>query len=357
MLIRDRLIADGGWIERRGVTCFNLYRPPTIEIGDAKKADDWINHIKKIYPNEVDHILNYLAQRVQQPSIKPNHALVLGGSQGIGKDTLLEPVKRAVGPWNFQEVSPKDTFDNFNGFIKSVILRVNEAHDMGDYNRYQFYEHTKSYTAAPPDVLMCNVKYQGKHYVLNCCGVIFTTNHKSDGLYLPPDDRRHHVSWSDLTKEDFEEDYWRKIWGWYNSGGDRHVAAFLAERDLSSFDPKAPPPKTAAFWEIVDANRAPEESELADALEVLKNPNAVTLKQIIEFTPDGSFKDWLKDRRNRRAIPHRLESCGYVPVRNESNKEGRWKVSGALQVIYCKIGLSVRDRIVAAQALVAKPPI
>ena len=32
--------------------------------------------------------------------IKVNHALVLGGEPGIGKDTLIEPVKGAVGPWN-----------------------------------------------------------------------------------------------------------------------------------------------------------------------------------------------------------------------------------------------------------------
>ena len=35
MLIRDRLIAEGGWIERSGVSCFNLYRAPTLEPGDA----------------------------------------------------------------------------------------------------------------------------------------------------------------------------------------------------------------------------------------------------------------------------------------------------------------------------------
>jgi hypothetical protein len=43
---------------------------------------------------------------VQHPGDKINHALVLGGEQGIGKDSTLEPVKRAVGPWNFHEVSP-----------------------------------------------------------------------------------------------------------------------------------------------------------------------------------------------------------------------------------------------------------
>jgi hypothetical protein len=34
------------------------------------------------------------------------------------------------------------------------------------------------------------------------------------------------------------------------------VAAYLATLDISTFDPKAPPPKTDAFWAIVDANHA-----------------------------------------------------------------------------------------------------
>ena len=41
------------------------------------------------------------------------------------------------------------------------------------------------------------------------------------------------------------------------------------ELDLSSFDPKAPPPKTAAFWDIVNVNSAPEDADLADVLEDL----------------------------------------------------------------------------------------
>src|SRR6516162_10953850 len=58
---------------------------------------------------------------------------------------------------------------------------------------------------------------------------------------------------------------------WYDNGGDRHVAAYLSERDISRFDPKAPPPKTPGFWAIVDANRAPEDAELADVLDRLGN--------------------------------------------------------------------------------------
>jgi hypothetical protein len=36
MLIKDRLVVDGGWIERKDVTCFNHYRPSRIRAGDAR---------------------------------------------------------------------------------------------------------------------------------------------------------------------------------------------------------------------------------------------------------------------------------------------------------------------------------
>jgi hypothetical protein len=126
----------------------------------------------------------------------------LGGSQGIGKDTLLEPVKYAVGPWNFQEVSPQTILERFNGFLKSVILRVSEARDLGDVNRFAFYDHMKSYTAAPPDVLRVDEKHIREHYIPNITGIIITTN-KTDGIYLPSDDRRHFVAWSKRSKTTF----------------------------------------------------------------------------------------------------------------------------------------------------------
>src|ERR1700736_4912040 len=69
------------------------------------------------------------------------------------------------------------------------------------------------------------------------------------------------------TKEDFAEGYWNTLWGWYENGGYGHVAAYLASLDISGFDPKAPPPKTPAFWDIVDANRVPEDAELLAVLD------------------------------------------------------------------------------------------
>jgi hypothetical protein len=353
LIVRNRLVAEGGWVSRPGVACLNLYRAPQITLGDARQAERWLEHVATVYPDDCGHIVAWLAHRVQRPHEKVNHALVLGGLQGIGKDTILEPVKAAVGPWNVAEVSPAQLLGRFNGFVKSVILRVNEARDLGDVDRYGFYDHLKAYTAAPPDVLRVDEKNIREHHVWNVCGVVITTNHKTDGLYLPADDRRHYVAWSTLTKDDFASDYWAGLYAWYAAGGSRHVAAYLAAMDLATFDPKAPPRKTEAFFDIVNANRAPEDAELADALEVLEWPPVVTLARIIDVLPaDASgFADWLKDRKNSRKIPHRLEAAGYIPVRNPDANDGLWRVNGRRSVVYARQALSVRDRLEAAQQL------
>jgi hypothetical protein len=146
MLIKDNLLSAGGWIHRPGCTTFNLYRPPTIAAGDRNDVAPWVNHIDMIYGESAEHIITWLAHRVQKPAEKINHALVLGGAQGIGKDTILEPVKHAVGPWNWFEVSPMQVLGRFNGFVKSVILRVSEARDLGDVDRFAFYDHMKVYS-------------------------------------------------------------------------------------------------------------------------------------------------------------------------------------------------------------------
>jgi len=348
MLIKGRLISHGGWIDRSGCTTFNLYRPPIIIPGDSTKADRWIELVHRIYPDNAQHIITWLAHRVQNPDKKINHALLLGGLQGIGKDSLLEPVKLAVGPWNFQEISPIQLLGRFNGFVKSVILRVSEAHDLGELNRYAFYERLKAYTAAPPDVLQCDEKHVHEYYVFNLCGVVITTNYKTDGIYLPADDRRHYVAWSELTKNDFETDYWTNLYRWYENGGTHHVVAYLTEFDISKWDAKGPPPKTAAFWDIVDANRAPEDAELADVLDVAGNPDAVTLREIASRAGEA-LRNWLNDRKNSRQIPHRMEDAGYMRVRNDAAKDGLWVLEGKRQVVYAKRELSVRERIIAAQ--------
>ena len=39
--------------------------------------------------------------------------------------------------------------------------------------------------------------------MFNVCGVIITTNYKTNGIYLPAEDRRHYVAWSNLNERRF----------------------------------------------------------------------------------------------------------------------------------------------------------
>ena len=195
---------------------------------------------------------------------------------------------------------------------------------------------------------------------MNVVTGVITTNHRTDALYLPSDDRRHFVLWSEATAENAE--YFKALWRWYDAGGFENVAAYLKARDLSGFNPKEPPVKTAAFWAIVNNAVPPEESELRDILDKMGWPDALTLDQVIfAALPSGakakgevashSFAGWLSDRKNARSIPHKFDRCGYVALHNEAQTDGRWKVGGKNKVIYVKKDLSGRAQYAAAEAL------
>jgi hypothetical protein len=353
-IVEDRVLDAAGWVEHIGTRVFNLYRPPNLAMGDPFKAGLWIDHVNRIYPEAAAHIVWWLAHRIQRPGEKINHALVLGGAQGIGKDTLLEPVKAGVGPWNWNDISPTQMLGRFNGWCKAVVVRINEARDLGEHDRFAFYDHSKGYIAAPPDVIRCDEKNLREHAVANVMGVIITTNHKTDGIYLPADDRRHFVAWSDAERGNFDVEYWNRLYGWYANGGIGHVVAYLNAVDLSGFDAKAPPPKTTAFWAIVQAGEAPESAELRDVIDALGSPPAFTIQQLIDAATGASMFDIaneLRDRKNRRATPHRLERVGYVPVRNPDADDGLFKVVCRRQVVYAKRGMSTADQIRAARTI------
>jgi hypothetical protein len=350
-LLRDRVVAEGGFIDKPGVACFNLYREPIVGKGDPKLAQFWIDHVRKVYPDAADHIIKCFAQRVQAPYVKINHGIILGGMPGIGKDSLIEPLKHAVGRSNFHEVTPTLILGRFNPFLRASVLRVSEAHDLGEINRYQFYDRLKVITASPPDTLRIDEKNLAEYYIVNVVFVILTTNYKTDGVYLPAEDRRNYVAWSDATREDFDDDYWNRLWRRYDDGGLDDVAAYLRELDISEFDPKAPPPKTPAFWGIVNAQRPSEESELADLLDSMGRPTAVTVKQMITRAAGSELGEWLRDRKNRRLIGHRMEKCEYERLDNDTAKDGFWKIGGERQVVYARRDVQLYERFKAAQRL------
>jgi len=359
-LIPDRIArAEGGWVEKPDTMALNKYRAPAQVAGDASRAGRWINHIHKLYPEYAEHLINWFAHRVQHPGDKCNHGLIIGGEQGIGKDMILKPVRQAVGAWNYKNISPDASMSSFNEHVRSVICQIDEARDLGETNQWKFYEHLKTLTTAPPDIIQCNEKHVSPYGVTNCTGIIITTNHRTSGIYLPPTDRRFYVAWSTRTREEFGPSYFNDLESFYVNGGYGHVAAYLREHSLKGWNAKTAPPQTSAWKDIVGANLPQEDADFAFAIEQAGSPDALTVKQTLWKYLTNEVTKWLEDRRNTRLIAHRLESCGYVAVRNnEDGTANRWQymTNGKVREvsIYAKSILSVPARLTAARSLVRK---
>ena len=182
---------------------------------------------------------------------------------------------------------------------------------------------------------------------MNVTGVIITTNHKVGGLFLPPDDRRHFVAWSTVERSAFDEAYWAKYWGWlerWRRGGGR--AIICGGSTSRGFNPKAPPPRTQAFWEMVNAMRSEKESEMEDIIDSLDKPTALTISDLISRASTvgrHGFVDFLEERKNARVVGIRLEQCGYRRFANPNEKTGRWRVGGQRTGVYVAKELTDRE--------------
>jgi hypothetical protein len=103
---------------------------------------------------------------------------------------------------------------------------------------------------------------------------------------------------------------------------------------------------------MVEADRSDEYGELADSIDALGRPEALTLRQLIEKSPS---LEWLLDRKRRGHIKHRLDDCAYITVRNRDADDGLWVVNKKRQVIYARLNLNLVQRERAAHNLCGLP--
>ncbi|HEY6020011.1 MAG TPA: DUF5906 domain-containing protein, partial [Candidatus Paceibacterota bacterium] len=335
---------NGEIIEMAGAALFNTYRRPTIELGDARCAGPFVDHVKKIFnkPGDADQFLNYMAHRVQKPWEKPRFALLIAGGQGVGKDTAVEFCCPAIGVWNVANIDPSAFESSFNEFAASTLVRISEAANLHEMSKWAFNERTKVLIAGSPDTCEINPKYGQKYSVRMYCGVIITSNHLASGIYIPPDDRRYDVIEAatmqemDLTQEDTRRAYFSDLWQWFLAGGSSHVAAYLHERDLSGFSASNGQRKTDAH-KVVVAGGMTADYWLDDILEELGRPEFVREDWIItKAVANGE-----KEQDVRKKVQNVMSRLGYTPYKNPAKSNGRWFVGNKSTTIYAAAGTAV----------------
>lgn len=344
--IQDIVVTDRGPIKIRGACCYNSYVPPDrSKLRTDQNPDPWIEHVQFLFPDPVEQeqFFNWAAHMVQRPDEKVNHGLVMAGAQGIGKDTALLPLRWGVGEWNTAEIEPDVVNRQYNGYVKSVMLIINEVrpHDE-DHKASNFYNQLKPLLASPPEMLAMEIKYANPIYVRNLCHVILTTNDPLS-MYIPPEDRRLFVMRSPLpdpkTTPIFSPDYFHQMHDYLADGGSDAVVRWLLNRPLDNWQPAAPPPMTTGKQAIIESahqvRRTVADDVIEACMETLGSPQVIFARDLSDIVNQGNFFD---DRREAnkalqaRNFHFKMSEWGYEPVRNPDASE--WRIKRGKELIF-----------------------
>ncbi len=185
-------------------------------------------------------VRKWLAHVFQQPD-QVHTALVICGSQGVGKNSFVEPLGILLGSHYVALSNISELISNFNFHLKNaVLIHANEAFWGG--NRKDIGTLKAMITDKS-----CLIEGKGKDriMVINYKHVIISSN-EDWPVHLDPDDRRFYVL---HVSEDHKEDtvYFGAIQEQLDDGGYEALLYDLLHEDLLDFNPRKLPKSPYAF--------------------------------------------------------------------------------------------------------------
>jgi hypothetical protein len=257
-------------VTRDGDLFGNRWRDARPELSGAKNESIsmWMDHCQELVPEqeELEHILNVMAFKVQNPRIKVNHAILHAGDEGSGKDTFWAPFIWAVCGDHLKNrgIMDNNSVNSQWGYqLESEILIINELKEPDAATRRQLANQLKPIIAAPPEMLPINRKGLHPYQMANRLFVLAFSNDPVP-ISLASQDRRWFCVWS--TAERMDSNKAKKIWDWYRTGGFACIGKWLMERDVSKFNPSAPPMWTEFKANLVEHGMSMAESYLVEML-------------------------------------------------------------------------------------------
>lgn len=329
-IIKNLFIDANGARPAQGRRIYNQYAPPPAATATKDCAEPllWIEHVKALWPEDHEYFFDYCAHMVQRPEEKCNSAIVLSGAQGIGKDAALRPIKTAMGSWNVKSIDPDELFSPYKPWLQTVMLVVDEVRPNKDeFHASSMYNILKPMIAAPPDTLPLNDKYMALRYVVNVMRIFITTNDWM-AMYIPAEDRRMFIMHSLRPQGWQPPEYFAKLFGWFEGSGETEVAAWLMKRDLSQFNPKAQPRKTAGWQAVANTWSEPEDA-LDAALNALGRPPVLFGLELADAIFDDR-EDVARLLQSPRKIGFRMHKAGYTTIGCPT--ADRWRFEGKRRI-------------------------
>jgi len=267
LVARDGLVYANRWVNHR----------PDMSGSDTIKDKDislWLDHCRHMVPDEteLEHVLNVMAYKAQHPNVKINHAVLHGGDEGTGKDTMWAPLLWAVGgqhQHNRSIMETKGLESQWGYALEAEIVILNELKEPEARERRAMANRLKPIIAAPPETLTINRKGLHPYEMVNRLLVLAFTNDPVP-ISIPTQDRRWFCIWSHVPR--LSEAKSAAIWKWYKSGGFEKIAAWMHQRDVSAFNPAAAPPVTDWKLNMVEHGMSMSESHMVEMMQKRVGP-------------------------------------------------------------------------------------
>lgn len=278
----------------------------------------WLDHARAIIhePADLDHILDVMAFKTQNPKVKINHAVLHMGDEGCGKDTLWAPFLWAVcGPdaRNRAIVNGGDLSSAWGYAYESEILVLNELHEPEAAQRRALANRLKPLIAAPPDTITVNRKMLHPYESANRLFVLAFSN-ETVPISLSSQDRRWFVVRTRTGRMD--ADAAAALWAFYRAGGYAAIARWLLRRDVRAFNPAAAPPATLEKESMISGGLSAGEDFLVALIErrtgefargVIGSPFGGLIDRLQAQAPQGA-------RIYKAALFHALKEAHWVNV-------------------------------------------
>jgi hypothetical protein len=261
---------DGVLVSRDGDVYGNRWRDARPDLTGVRAGDvsRWLDHCRVLVPEEAElnHCLDVMAFKLQNPRVKINHAILHGGDEGSGKDTMWAPAIWAVcGPGlKNRGLVDNDGLNSQWGYaLESEILILNELKEPEASQRRALANKMKPIIAAPPETLPINRKGLHPYDMVNRMMVLAFTNDPVP-ISISSGDRRWFCIWSAAGRMPADEA--QAMWTWYRAGGFETIARWLADRDVSKFNPSAPPMWTEFKENLIENGMSIAESYIVEQI-------------------------------------------------------------------------------------------
>lgn len=215
---------------------------------DINKYNTLLNHIKFIFGEHHEFILNWLTWILQRPHIKTNIAvIIMTATMGVGKDMLLSIFDRLFNIYSTKINSIADFENKFNNNFKDRLLIYGSEikalkKDISDELKDIITREKFALEQKAKDVLGAYNDY---------ANYIFTTNNDYT-IRISEGDRRYFVINAPEYKKD--DTYYQKLRDDYNNDECmKHLFNYLYRRDINNII-KLVPPETNIKTQTINNN-------------------------------------------------------------------------------------------------------